>query len=518
MWGLLIRNWTFRRLWIAATIDACGTWLLVMAVPTHIYAVTGSAVSTALALAVEALPAVVLGPWAGTAADRWPPRAVLATGNLVAALGVCLLLIGPTTIYLALLVESIAVCFLRPALQATIPALTATTSDRATANALLALSHSALRIGAPLAGAALTAAGWFPAVVIADALSYLAAATLLARLTLPPAADPAARSSAADPAARPSVADAAARSSVVDSAARSSVVDSAARSSAADPAARRPAADPAARRSVADPAARRLVADSTTRRSVADPINRRPAADTTVWASRVRMRLWRFVARALPGRACEGRSVGRASGELVRGWRLVSRSRVLVGLLVGSWLYWTANAGLTALLVPFVVQRLHSSGAAVGYLITGLGVGYLAGALVSRAVLLRWPARRQLGVSYALVALCFLVMFTAGSLPVAVAAVTVAGVPGAVANVATGHHVQSFAPPAALGRVAAVFMTSDAVAAVAGALAALVFVVVTGLLVTLTILSGMVMLAALVAAVLLPTGRTDPAVSVAASG
>ncbi|GAA0468121.1 hypothetical protein Ade02nite_78930 [Paractinoplanes deccanensis] len=405
-------------MWVAATADAAGTWLLVMAVPAHVYAVTGSPASTALALAVEAAPAVVIGPWAGALVDRWPRRRVLAGGNLVAAFGVCLLLLAATGdrvgfVYVALAVESAAVCFLRPALQATIAAVARSSEGRAALNSSLAVSHSVLRLCAPPAGTALVAAGWFGAVVVADAVSYLAAAAILAGLPIP-----------------------------------------------------------------------------TIARSASGAVST-PAPGTAPVSA----------VETGAGAATVSRDF---SGEWRAGWRLVLRGRVLGGLLASSCLYWIANAGLTALLVPFAVHRLHASGEAVGYLVTGLGAGYLCGAAVSGAALVRFGPRGLIALCYAVVGACFLVIFTAESLLVAVVAIAVAGVPGSVANVATTHHVQGAAPPEARGRVSAVFMTSDAVAAVLGALAATAMVAAAGLPATLIGFSCLVPVAAAIALILLP--------------
>lgn len=88
MWHVLVRHRSFRRLWIAASVDSLGSWLLVMAVPVYVYRVTGSATSTSLALAIEALPAVLIGSWAGVAVDRYPRRTVLVVANLLSAAGV----------------------------------------------------------------------------------------------------------------------------------------------------------------------------------------------------------------------------------------------------------------------------------------------------------------------------------------------------------------------------------------------------------------------------------------------
>ena len=393
MWQTLAHHRTLRRLWIAATVDALGSWLLVIAVPVHVYAVTGSATSTSLALAVEALPAMLIGPWAGVAADRFSRRTVLVLANIVSAAGVALMLAATTPfIYLGLLVENLAVCFLRPAFQAAVPTVVPDEPTLASANALLALSNSTWRIGGPLLGTYLTAIGWFPVVVLMDLASYLIAAAVIGTLPIP-------------------------------------------------------------------------------------------------WARP---------------------TVTRLGHQLRPGLHHVARTPSLRGLLASSWLYWTANAGLTALLVPFATERLHASGRAVGYLITGLGIGYLCGSAISRTVLLRFRARTIIAIAYATVGLCFLVLFTTTSLPVAVAAATASGLPGAAALVATTHHLQVSTPDQVRGRVSAAFHTSDAIAAVGGALLAPVLIALAGLGPGLVILSAAVLIAAGLAAITLPSTLDAP--------
>lgn len=401
MWQTLAHHPPFRKLWIAATIDAFGSWLLVIAVPVHIYALTGSATSTSLALAIQALPTVLIGPWAGVVADRLPRRTVLLMANLACAAGVALMLAATTPgragfVYLGLAVESLAGCFVRPAFQATVPTIVRDPPTLISANALLALSNSTWRICGPLLGTALTALGHFPAVVLLDLGTYLIAAAIIGTLPIPTA-----------------------------------------------------------------PAATRI------------------------------------------------------DGKLRQGLRHITGSPVLRGLLAGGWLYWTANAGLTALLVPFAAERLHASGRAVGYLITGLGIGYLCGSALSRKLLLRFPARTIVGIAYATVGFCFLVMFTTVSLPLAVLAATAAGLPGAAALVATTHHLQVSTPDGMRGRVSAAFHTSDAIAAVAGALAAPAIVALAGLGGALVILSATVLAAAALVAIMLPaaSGSTSDAPS-----
>ncbi|MDG4826105.1 MFS transporter [Asanoa sp. WMMD1127] len=384
--GLLRRNRAYRRLYVAGAVDGFGSWLLVFAAPLHVYAVTGSAMSTGLALAVQAVPALLVAPWAGVAVDRWPRVRIIVLANLASAAGVALML-SPDLIFVGLFVEAAAGCFLRPALRALTPTVVPDPADLATANALTTFTDSAYRMIGPPLGTALVAAGWFPAVVAADALSYVVAAALVV---------------------------------------------------------------------------------------------------------------------GLPG----GRSAG--ARVLIRdGVRALARTPVLRGLAVASSLYWTANAALTVLLIPFAVDRLGGSGQVVGWLIAALGLGYLTGSALARPLILRYATRTVVSLGYALVGVCFLVAFTAGSVPRALVAVGLSGVPGAVCQIAVGHRIQVSTPDAVLGRVAAGFHLTDALAAVTGALLAPLLLGMAGLPLALVLLSLTVVAVGLLAMALLPAGAVS---------
>jgi hypothetical protein len=58
----------FRLLWAGGVVSSLGSWLLVVAIPAHIYAVTGSLARTGLTLGAEYLPQLLLGRSPG----RWP--------------------------------------------------------------------------------------------------------------------------------------------------------------------------------------------------------------------------------------------------------------------------------------------------------------------------------------------------------------------------------------------------------------------------------------------------------------
>ncbi|MEV0720934.1 MFS transporter, partial [Asanoa sp. NPDC050611] len=183
-------------------------------------------------------------------------------------------------------------------------------------------------------------------------------------------------------------------------------------------------------------------------------------------------------------------------------WVLV-RTPVLRGMAVASCLYWTANAALTALLIPFVVDGLGRSGRVVGWLIAALGLSYLVGAAIARRLILRHATRTLLAFGYAAVGACFVVAFTATSVPRALVAVGLSGVPGAVTQIATAHRLQVSTPDAVLGRVASAFHLSDALAAVAGAVVGPGLLALAGLRPALITLSLAVVAAGLLAAALL---------------
>jgi hypothetical protein len=277
-------------------------------------------------------------------------------------------------------VESVAGCFLQPALAATLPAVVGTGPALVTANAWTSASTSVLRMLGPPAGTLLVVHGDFRVVVLVDVASYLVAASLLARLRM----------------------------------------------------------------------------------------------------------------AAPPGRDLPGRSVERLLCSLRAGLRaglvVVARTKMVWGLIVTTWIFWAANAALTIVLVA-------RAGASVGWLIAGLGLGYLLGSALAKAMIIRYATRTLLAASYLAVGICFVVAFAVPALWV----IALAGVPGAVIAVAVRHRLQADIPEALLGRVFAIFGASDAAAAVIGALAAPLLGPVT--------LSAVVLGVAALAFVLLPTHR-----------
>ena len=90
--ALRIRD--FRLLWAGGLISSLGSWLLTIAIPAHIFLVTGSLRATGLTVAAEYLPLLILGPVAGVFADRWDRRRLMITTNLSCAAAVAVMLLG----------------------------------------------------------------------------------------------------------------------------------------------------------------------------------------------------------------------------------------------------------------------------------------------------------------------------------------------------------------------------------------------------------------------------------------
>ncbi|MEU0878801.1 MFS transporter [Lentzea sp. NPDC005914] len=179
IWG--IRD--FRFLWGGRAISLLGSWLLVVAVPAHVYALTGSVFATGATLAAEYLPVLVLGPMAGVLVDRLDRRRVMIAADLFRGAAVAAMLVGtPAAIYVAVVAESVGAVVFRPAAQAHVPAVVGA-AELSSANSWNAATDGVVRlIGPPLGGVLLVWAG-FEVVVVLDVASYLVSAVAIAFTT-----------------------------------------------------------------------------------------------------------------------------------------------------------------------------------------------------------------------------------------------------------------------------------------------------------------------------------------------
>jgi MFS family permease len=352
----------FRLLWGGGLISSLGSWLLVLAVPAHILAVTGSLRDTGLTLAAGYLPQLVLGPVAGAVADRWDRRRLMTGANLFCSCAVAVMLLGTSpgrqwVLYAALLAENTGTVLYAPALQARMPVIVGTGPLLSSANSLTSVSSGIVRlIGGPLGGVLLTVCGirWL---ICADTFSYLLAAAAMFMTSRPGSGHPN-------------------RTLVVNAVAR----------------------------------------------------------------------------------------------DLIEGARALRAQPVARTLLPVTTIFLTANASLSAVLIPFGIRRLGGS-EHTGLLLSCLGAGFLLGAPVIRAFLDRAEPRNLLTASLSATAGAYFLLFTSTSLATALPAAAAVGMSGSMSLVIQQTTLQRVIPDAVLGRVSAVFLTGEAAATLTGSVA-----------------------------------------------
>ena len=183
------RNRNFSLLWLAGLISLMGNWMLIVAIPFHIYAVTESALATSAWLMAYILPGVLFGSVAGVFVDRWDRRKTMIGVNLLQMLVIPLLLLvqSPEWIWIVYVVgflESTLSQFFGSAESALLPTLVGEENLTA-ANSLNSLNDNLARIIGSATGGVLLGLWGLSSVVIADALSYFVAAVLIALIVIP---------------------------------------------------------------------------------------------------------------------------------------------------------------------------------------------------------------------------------------------------------------------------------------------------------------------------------------------
>jgi MFS family permease len=176
---LRLRN--FALLWTAGLISLAGSLVLFAALPLHVFRLTGSTLATAGTLAASTLPRVVAGSFAGVFVDRWDRRLTMVIADLLRAVLLLPLLLGPDrleVIYAVAMVQGIIGLFFNPAESALLPLLVG--EERlVSANALNALNDNLGLLTGPALGTFLYAQAGIGAVVLVDAASYILSAGLI---------------------------------------------------------------------------------------------------------------------------------------------------------------------------------------------------------------------------------------------------------------------------------------------------------------------------------------------------
>lgn len=185
----LLRQRNFGLLWFGGLISMIGDWMLRIALPAYVYDLTGSTLATGLMFMVSTLPSIVLGSVAGVFVDRWDRQRTMVIINLILAATLLPLLLVRSTewlwlVYVVAFAESLVGQFFGPAENALLPNLVGE-EHLMGANSLNTLNNNLARlIGSALGGVIGLTLG-LSGVVAVDAVTYLAAALLIALIRQP---------------------------------------------------------------------------------------------------------------------------------------------------------------------------------------------------------------------------------------------------------------------------------------------------------------------------------------------
>ncbi|ALG11338.1 MFS transporter [Kibdelosporangium phytohabitans] len=172
----------FARLWTASLFSEIAEWMLQIALPVYIYQATGSAGSTALAMAAGVLPMILLSPVAGFVADRCDRGRTLSLVCAGQALTAVPLLVYDQVwlVYAVMLAQSSAATLFEPARNALIPQIVR--GERiVSANGWMGFNSSGARLLGSSAGGILLATGGLTTVIVSYLGALVVAAALLVR-------------------------------------------------------------------------------------------------------------------------------------------------------------------------------------------------------------------------------------------------------------------------------------------------------------------------------------------------
>jgi predicted MFS family arabinose efflux permease len=184
-----LKHRNFALLWTGGLISLIGNWILIAAMPFHIYAVTDSALLTSAWLMAYIAPGVIFGSVAGVFVDRWDRKRTMVVASLMQAAILLVLLLAQTAetvwlIYVVAFIEATLAQFFSPAENALLPSLVGE-EHLLSANSLNSMNDNLARLIGPAIGGALLGLVGLTSVVLLDAASYALAAILIILVNAP---------------------------------------------------------------------------------------------------------------------------------------------------------------------------------------------------------------------------------------------------------------------------------------------------------------------------------------------
>ena len=187
MLNLLRRNPQFRRLFLARGVSRAGDAFNTVAIVVLVFQLTGSARGVAGAVMFEVLPVLLIGPFAGLAADKMPRRQLMVSADLVRAGAAASLILATgsvTAVFAAAFVLSAAATVFNPAATSLLPDVV-DDADLITANsAMWSVAVIAQIALAPAAGLIIAIGGGISVAFAINAATFVAATFVASALLL----------------------------------------------------------------------------------------------------------------------------------------------------------------------------------------------------------------------------------------------------------------------------------------------------------------------------------------------
>ena len=185
----VLRNRTYRHLFLAQVIALVGTGLATVALGLLAFDLAGDRAGAVLgtALAIKMIAYVAVAPIAGAFAEVLPRRAMLVTLDLIrAAVALCLPFVSEIwQVYVLIFVLQSASAAFTPAFQATIPDVLPEEKDYTRALSLSRLAYDLESLVSPMLAAALLTVISFHSLFAGTVFGFLASAALVVSVTLP---------------------------------------------------------------------------------------------------------------------------------------------------------------------------------------------------------------------------------------------------------------------------------------------------------------------------------------------
>ncbi|HEV2439526.1 MAG TPA: MFS transporter [bacterium] len=186
-WLTVLRRPAFAFLWVGEMVSFLGDEVFFIAITLWVYALTGSAMTLALALSAGYVAQAVFSFLAGAVADRVDRRAVVAFSDIGRAIVVAALpFVLPRSLPVGLIllgVLNVGSVFFRAAVNALLPSI-ASSDELPTVNALFQTTERIAEIVGGVLGAAAVLALGYVGVMFADAASFLVSAVCILLMPL----------------------------------------------------------------------------------------------------------------------------------------------------------------------------------------------------------------------------------------------------------------------------------------------------------------------------------------------